>query len=489
MKEHPRAAAGRNLLSTAPIAALTSGILAAALAMLLFKLGPPQHQLKAGLGVFAAGVIVAAALRPVFALGFVVALMPFEYKVYGLGTDEVLILGAAAILPWRIQARRVPWWAALSSFALVMGSFLTVIGAHDPGSALWGAARWLGALLLMAAAFSVLHGRPDVNRRLMDIIVGSAVVVVAFAFLQRAGIYVIVSAPYQAGQVSSTFGYYTVYGGFVGLAAVLATGEILQSLTAGQRSRGSSSPSASTIILLGVAISLSRGALLCVGAGWIAAADLQRQAGVPGREGDRPRDGVRRRRVCGYPSADADRVAEPVFDAGRQPGRGSAAVRAASRGSHRSRSSPQRPRLRQLLPLPGQPSGHGANATFFHSHQMLTQVGLDAGWLGLAGFIALLAGALIVAVRVAPLPGGIRNTAFAAALCGLMAQGFYDYLFYEISMLALWVVLIVGAAQVPVPPGADQTAWPRFGDLLAARGRGPDAHRARRPRGARGLLA
>jgi O-Antigen ligase len=450
MKGHLRAALGRDLLSTAPAAALASGIVAALVAMVLFKLGPPQHQLKAGLGVVGIGVIVTAALRPVFALGFVVALMPFEYKVYGLGTDEVLILGAAAILMWRIEARRVPWWVALSSFAVVMGSFLTVVGAHDPGSALWGAARWLGALLLLAAAFSILHGRPDVNRRLMDIIVCSAVVVVAFALLQRAGIYVIVAAPYQAGQISATFGYYTVYGGFVGMAAVLATGEILYSLTSGQRSRAILFAVGLTIILLGVAISLSRGALLCAGAGWIVLLILNaRRASLVVKGIALVIVFIAAAYVATPPqtrTALVNRFSTPVGSQVEDQQR--FALQAA--GRHALAHHPNGLGYGNFSYYLASHPASGANAIFFHSHQLLTQVGLDAGWLGLAGFIALLAGALIVAVRVAPLPGGVRNTAFAAALCGLMAQGLYDYLFYEISMLALWVVLIFGAAQIPV---------------------------------------
>jgi hypothetical protein len=84
------------------------------------------------------------------------------------------------------------------------------------------------------------------------------------------------------------------------------------------------------------------------------------------------------------------------------------------------------------------------NILFWHSHQLPTQVGLDAGWLGLAGFLLLLGGALVSAIRSLG-PGRIRNSAYAAALCGLMAQGLFDYLFYEISMLLLWVALVFGA--------------------------------------------
>ena len=269
MKVRLQAAFGRGPVLSPPVTALLAGLLAAVVALVLYRLGPPQHQLKAGLGVVAIAVLITAALRPTFALVLVVALVPFEYSIYRLGSDEVLIFSAAAVLVWRIEARHVPWWVMLASFALVMGSLLTVLGAHDQGSALWGATRWLGVLILLAAAFSLLRNRPDSKRRLVDIITCSAVVVVGFAFLQRAGIYVIVAAPYQAGKISSTFGFYTVYGGFVGMAAVLATGEALQSMSSGQRVRAIGYSIALMVILLGVAVSLSRGAVLCLAAGWV----------------------------------------------------------------------------------------------------------------------------------------------------------------------------------------------------------------------------
>ncbi len=97
--------------------------------------------------------------------------------------------------------------------------------------------------------------------------------------------------------------------------------------------------------------------------------------------------------------------------------------------------------------LAGHPAP-GVNIHFFHSHQLPTQIGLDAGWLGLSGFLTLLAGALFNAIRAVG-SGRIRNAAFAAALCGLLAQGLFDYLFYEISLLALWVALIFGATHNP----------------------------------------
>src|SRR5580704_7628473 len=177
MRNRLQAGLGNGLLLTGPATALLSALLAALLGVVLYKLGSPQHQLKAGLGVLAIVVLAIVALRPALGLGIVVAAMPFEFTVQHAGTNEVLIFSAAAVLMWRIRTRDVPWWVGLGSFALVIGSLLTVVAARNQGSALWGGIRWLGVLILLAAAFSVFRDRPDANRRLMDIITCSAVVV------------------------------------------------------------------------------------------------------------------------------------------------------------------------------------------------------------------------------------------------------------------------------------------------------------------------
>lgn len=432
-------------LLTAPAAALLAALLAALVAVVLYKLGSAQHQLKAGLGVIAIVILAVVALRPALGLGIVVGAMPFEFTVQHVGTNEALIFSAAAVLMWQIRTRDVPWWASVGSFALVIGSLLTVIGAHNQGSALWGALRWLGVLILFAAAFSVLRDRPDANRRLMDIIICSAVVCVGFAFLQRAGIYTIVGPPYVQGLVDSTFGYYTVYGGFVGMAAVLATGEVLHSFAHHERSRALAYGVALVVILLGVAISLSRGALLCVGAGWVVLLVLNlRRASVAARCVALIVIFI----VAGYLATPAhtrsdllNRFATPVGTQTEDQQR----FALQSTGRHALAHNPLGLGYGNFsYYLSGHPALGTGTAIFFHSHQLPTQVGLDAGWLGLAGFLLLFAGALVSAIRAAG-QGLIRNTAFAAALCGLMAQGLFDYLFYEISMLALWAALVFGA--------------------------------------------
>ena len=439
---------GRDPLFSVPIIALIAGLLAALTAMVLYKLGNPQHQLKAALGVIALIVVVVAAMRPLFALGLVLALLPFEFHVYGVGTDEALIFGVGVVLAWRIEARRIPAWIFLAGMAVVMGSLLTVLHAHDRESALWGALRWLGVLILLAEAFSLLHDEPDSGRRLVDIVTCSSIVVVFFGLLQKAGIYVIVGAPFQAGNIQSFFSYYTNYGGFVALSVVLATGEMLAAGLARQRLRLLVYGAAVVFLVLGVAISASRGALLSLGAGWaILLALTTRRASLL----------LRALALLAVLVAVAY-VATPSQTRLRIINRFSAPL--GSQTEDQQRFALQRLGLQALehnplgigydnfqFYLANHPTT-GANQIFFHSHRLPVQMGLDAGWLGLGGFVMLFLGSFVAAIRAGPWRG-IRNIACAAALGGFMAQGLYDYLFFDISLVALFVAMVWGATTRP----------------------------------------
>lgn len=434
-------------LST-PVAALLSGVAAAILAMVLFRLGNPQHQLKAGLGIVALVVITIAALRPLVALGLVIALLPFEFHVFGIGTDEALIFGVGAVLAWHIDLRKVPTWIFIAGAAVVAGSALSVLDAYDKGSALWGAARWLGVFILLVEAFSLLQDQPQATRRMFDLITCSALVVVFFGLLQKAGIYVIVGAPYQAGNIQSFFSYYTNYGGFVALVSVLATGEVLAAGIEHERARGLAYMAAVVFLLLGVAISASRGALLSLGAGWGALLVLSLR-----------RAGLMLRVVA---------LIAILAAAGYAATPSQTRVRIITRFSTPLGSQTEDQQRFAIENLGWQafkryPLGIGfnnfrfylanhpiqqANQVFYHSHRLVVQMGLDAGWFGLAGFLLLYLGSLATAIRAGPWRG-VRNVACAAALTGFMAQGLFDYLFFDISLVALFVALVWGAARRP----------------------------------------
>jgi hypothetical protein len=450
MEYRSRARGGRDWLFSVPITALLSAVLAALTAMIMFKLGGPQRQLKAGLGVVALVVVVVAALRPKLALALVLALLPFEFHLNGLGTDEVLIFGVGAVLAWRIKARRVPVWVFLGGTALVAGSLLSVLGAQDSGSALWGAVRWLGVLIVLAEAFSLLHDQPNAGRLMVDIVTTTGVIVVFFGLLQKAGTYVIIGAPYQAGNIQSFFSYYTNYGGFVGLATVLATGELLAAGVAHDRRRTTLYGAGVVFLLLGVSISASRGALLSLAAGWAILVVLTLRRGSL----------LLRALALLVVLAAAGYAATPSQTRSRILSRFSAPL--GSQTEDQQRFALQRI---GLTALEHKPLGIGYNNFRFylanhptagvsqilaHSHRLPVQIGLDAGWLGLAGFLLLFVGAVGAAIRAGPWRG-IRNIACAAALGGFMAQGLFDYLFFDISLVAYFLAMVWGAAHSDSP--------------------------------------
>ena len=84
---------------------------------------------------------------------------------------------------------------------------------------------------------------------------------------------------------------------------------------------------------------------------------------------------------------------------------------------------------------------------FFHAHETPVEIGLDAGWLGLIGFLTLFSAPIVLTMRGrARGAQRTRATACAAALAGLMAQGLYDYLFYDNAFLVIFLTLVWGTS-------------------------------------------
>lgn len=420
--------------------------LSAAAGLLIGRLGSVQRELKAVLIMLAIAVLVVAALRPRVGLAMLMVLAPFEYHFSGTGTDEVLFVAMAVVLSWRIEWRAVPSWAAIGGTALVLGSFAAVAGAHDRTVAAWGAVRWLAVIAIMFAAFRLLREQRGASRRMADIFVGAGVVVVLFAFAQKAGITLLVGAPYTSGRPNSFFSYYTNYAGYGAMVAIVASGELLAAITARQARRASLYAGALVFILAGIAISLSRGGLLAIAAGWLILLILN----------------VRRVRlvlqaiailaifvVVGYlatPSSTVSKLEQRL------------AAPAGSLSEDKERFAAQEAGARALA---GHPFGLGyANFSFYfrahrrgatvheafaHAQNTPLQVGLDAGWVGLAGFLVLFGVPLLAVLgHSRGGPSTIRASAFAAALGGFMAQGLFDYLFYEIVFLLIYVALVWG---------------------------------------------
>jgi O-antigen ligase len=439
------------------VGAVAAGLVAG---LAIARLGTTDNQLKAILvGVAAVGIGVGA-FRPDFALAMLVALVPFEFRftaagVY-TGTNEALIVGLALILVWRISLAAVPGWARFGAFALVVGSWFTLTVAERPGDAAWGAVRWTATLTILLAAFSVLRDDREAGRRLMAIVAGSAVVVALFAFAQRVGVTAIVGEPFQQGNVDSFFGYYTAYAGYMAMAAVLVTGEVVAAWSEQRFGRALTFGLALVPILLGVAVSLSRGGLLALGVGWVMLVVLlARRGGLLVRVGlvlavfaaaaliATPREvrtGFQQRFSQPVGAAYEDRTRAALQDAGRRALDG----HALGLGYGNFSRYLQRTTHSRFV-----------NQAFFHSHQLPVQVGVDSGWLGLAGFAALaLAPFALVLRRLVHGVVSVRGAAFVAAMAGFLAQGLFDYLLYEIAFLVLFCMLVFGAWYELAGPGS-----------------------------------
>lgn len=425
---------------------LASVLLAALAGFTTAKLGSLQHQLKALLIVVAAIAMVVAALRPEIGLAILIALAPLELHFYGTGSDELLLVALSLVLVWRIQASAIPAWASVGAGSLVLGSFVAAIGANTKSTALWGGVRWLDAIIVLFVALSILRERRDASRRMVDIFTGSAVVVVVFAFAQKAGINAIVGSPYTPGHPGSFFSYYTNYAGYAAMAATLATGEVLAAVHPRNTARAATYGAALVFILVGIAISASRGGLLALGVGWLMLLVLN----------------IRRGSILAHAIAILALFAAAGYIATPRSTIVAIQQRLATplgtQAEDKERFALQNAGEMALVQYPaGLGFGNFANylrghvrtsrirIAFAHAQNTPVQIGLDAGWLGLAGFLMLFIWPVgLVLARRGGGPSTVRASAFAAALSGFLAQGLYDYLFFELAFLIFVVAMVWG---------------------------------------------
>jgi O-antigen ligase len=432
----------RSTVLTVLVAAMLSAL--AGLAMV--KLGTTQRQLK-GMLIVAAGVaMVIAATRPEIGLAMLLTLMPFEFHFSGTGTDEALIVALALVLAWRIRGSVVPAWVSLGGLALVLGSFAAAVGARDQTVALWGGVRWLAGLVVLFVAIDLFRDSRDASRRMVDIFTASAVVVVFFAYAQRAGIHTLVGAPFISDKPQSFFSYYTNYAGYVAMAAILATGEVLITLRERNWARAAKYGAALMFILSGLVISSSRGGLLALGAGWLLLLVLNARRGSIVLQAA---------------------VILAIFLGGAYIVTPHAAITSLSQRLSTPLGSKVEDKQRFAVQKAGEqglrefPLGLGyGNAPFYlrnhvhsvyvkqafsHAQETFVQIGLDAGWLGLAGFLLLFLSPMGLVLKHGERgSSAVRASAFAAALGAFLAQGLYDYLFYDISFIVFVLAMVWG---------------------------------------------
>ncbi len=459
MSAHARSPSGfssgtRGALGTLAVAAGTMAVAGVA-GLALVRMGTVDNQLKLVLlGVASVG-ISCAAVRPRFGFLLVVVMLPFQYHVKAagvmIGTNELVLIGLALVLAPRIRWPAVPGWFVYGGAALILGSFASVVLADDPGSAAWGAVRWTAVILLAWAAFGVFGEEERGQQRFVDLLCGAAVLVVFFAILQRVGIYAVAGKPYYVELPDSTFGYYTVYAGFIALAATLAVGELLTAIPRGKPGRVTLYGFVIAVCVAGIGVSLSRGGLLALAAGLISLTVLQLSRGSVAIK-----LAVVLVATAGIGVAATPRSARDQFQARFKD------QRQGQQQDDRIRFAYQKAGRTALAHSPlgigyGNFSDYvGRNAVnaqtkdqAFHSHNTFVQIGVEAGWVGLVGFLALIGVPLWRALRLsAKRMLSPRTAAFAAALIGILAQGLFDYLFHEIAILAFFVAVVWGLTRL-----------------------------------------
>ena len=239
-----------------------------------------DNQVKSIALVVVVAAIVIAVSWPMLALALVLALAPFEFFVTALGievgTNEVLVVVAAFAALRLVSLADVPRSLKTGAALIVIGSIISSTVAIDWRLALWGSTRWLCVAVLLVAAF---HIQPASRARKLaaTIVSATSIIVLGFALLQKAGVYFFVGAPYLSYRIDSTFGYYTQFGTYMAIAALIAINQLTM-----RRYDTAAGPVAlhvagATAGLVGVVLSISRGAALALGAGllWLLLANIR----------------------------------------------------------------------------------------------------------------------------------------------------------------------------------------------------------------------
>ena len=405
-------------------------------------------------GVAALALAIGALSRPRLALYgvVVIACVTRDLDVLGLQLDlasaGLLIFAPALKKTWTI--REIPKAFRYTAAFIVLGHLFSAFDSMSVDSALWGATRWL--LVLNWATALYVYFATGGQRELRRAATGVALVggvVAAVGWMQMRGMYLpFIGAPY-ADRPDSTFGYYSNYANFVAIAAVIAFGITLEWLR--QRRLGIALVTFGCfgIAAYEVVAAASRGAVILAltALGALVALTIRR----PGRTVTYSIS-IAAGAALLYAVIPAEVLSELLdrFDSTQ----GGDRVRYALEGAGQLMLQ-QHPlgigfesfAIYTRMGLPG------ATVALAHAHDLYVQVGLDGGWLGLAGFV-LIAGVALWRGTVAGLVSGGSATQglFAVVLLGSLVQGVNDYFFFETGSLLYFVLLIVGASAPRVEP-------------------------------------
>lgn len=349
----------------------------------------------------------------------------------------VLLLLVPGFLRVIVTSNAVPRFAWIGTGMLVMGLVLASLASEHPELAWAGLMRWLPALIMILGIGSLCITEEGIPRRIAKALVYGGAVAGAFGILQRSGKYFLVGPPYAPDVTDSTFGYYTNFANFEALAAVVGIGLIIATVRT-KRRLPLIVTTCTILCAYMVVTSYSRGAvgLVAVGLLVILLKELRRPFRFFVIVG-----GLGLMAWLVSQLAPTDLLAELV------------AKFTSSQNGDLVRSQLQAGGLQVLTESP---LGIGFNnfsalvasgsiystLALAHAHNTFIQMGLDAGWLGGAGFLVLVAGAFWRGFRS---KGDAIAIGFAAALAGFLVQVSQDYFFFEEASLVAFGLLVAGS--------------------------------------------
>lgn len=400
------------------------------------------------LGFFGAFCILAIGLkRPQWTPYIMVAFAIFDRDLR-LSQDVqitslmvVLLLLAPGFIKVMLAANVLPRFALIGAGMLILGLMLASMASALPELAWSGMLRWIPALIMIGGVATLCSEVPGLPRRMGIAILGGGTVSGVFGLLQSGGHYWLVGPPYVEGVRDSTFGYYTNFANCEALAAVIGIGLIIGGIQ--QRRKLPLVVAACTLLCLYmVETSYSRGAVILVGAGL----------------------GVILLRLIGRPSrfvlavlglalaawlvtvlAPAEYVNEIIAKFTNSQNGDIVRNQLQAGGFEVLKQSPLGIGFNNFSALVASGDVYSTLA-LAHSHNTFIQMGLDAGWLGGAGFLVLVIGASLRSFRA---KGNTMVVAFGAALGGYLVQVSQDYFFFEEASLVLFCLLIAGAMSRP----------------------------------------
>ena len=405
----------------------------------IIKYGSQGHQAVKFIGGLLALVLLASAiLRPQLAIVAYAGLIPLDMSSHLLGarvrvSDELLVALAVVLVP-RVRIRSSDTWLAVGLGMLVIGSWTSAVFARDHWPAIGGSVRYSAMAVLVLAGCALCRSYPELKARLAVAFLIGVSVTAVFGILQKHGSTLIVGAPYLSGLPNSFLAYYTNYAGFLAMGFAVAIAIPLHRVNARHRAFYLA---AGALCLVGLLDATSRGGLLAAAVALAVATVLGHGIGPK----------VRRVLIVAAVAVAAVLLVPSGLRTPIEKRLTDHSLTASEDSQRRFVQSLGRSLLiRHPLGI-----GYGNFSLYqtvslsssglpnYHAQETFYQLGLDAGWIGLAGVAVITICALRQLVRTRD----AFTIGAAAALAGFAAQGLNDYLLVDAPIIAALVICLV----------------------------------------------